>query len=155
MAAFDPTATLRAIESFLATRPELGHVQVGEPKSPPPGGKIGASLFMDSMSVVAVTVGGQPVEMHTVMVRLYSIDAFLGDSPDDWELQLSRAVGQVLAAFWGDFDLGGTIRNIDIAGEEGTPMGVQWGHIDVGGSMFRLAEITVPCKVDSSVTATQ
>tara|TARA_Y100000310_G_scaffold259499_1_gene268185 strand:- start:2475 stop:2939 length:465 start_codon:yes stop_codon:yes gene_type:complete len=151
--AFDVTSTMRAIQSFLMARPEISRVNVGDPKSPYSEGGIGGAVFMDSNSVVMLMADGQPVEMHNIAVRFYSIDAFAGETLDEWELQLARAVSVVQQALWEDADLSGTIRNIDIAGEEGQPMAVQYGYVDVGGAMHRVANLIVPCKVDSDVKA--
>ena len=53
----------------------------------------------------------------------------------------------------GEFDLGETIRNVDIGGMGGTPLSVDFGHLDVGGTIFRIADITVPMLVDDSAKA--
>ena len=137
MAAFDPTTTIRKIESFIASRPEFSDVMVGDPKAPFTSKGLGAAIFMDSQTIAELMLDGNPLEIHYVAVRVYSLDAFMGETPDEWELQLLRAVGLLQAALWGDFDLGGTLRTIDLAGEHGRPMSVEYGYVDVGGQMHR------------------
>jgi hypothetical protein len=52
----------------------------------------------------------------------------------------------------GDYDLGETIRNIDIAGIYGAGMGATWGYVDLGGKMYRIVDISLPLIVDDSAT---
>jgi len=148
--AFEITATLRAVESYLLASGYFGsQAQIGEPKSPP-GEGLTATVFMDRAGVAELTLGGKTIEQHVVTLRIYL--NMLAEPQEDVELTLAKVVQEVISDLLGDYDLGATIRNVDAAGQYGTSVGTAWGYVDVGGVMFRIADVTLPLVVDDSAT---
>ena len=148
--AFAIRNTLVALEGHLEASGYFGQVQIGEFKSAPDD-RLAASIWLVGASAYQVYLDGGSAEVHTVNVRIYR-KAF--EEPEsEIENDIAQAVSQVMSDLSGEFDLGGTIRNIDIAGMAGTPLSVDFGHLDVGGTIFRVADITVPMLVDDSATA--
>lgn len=50
----------------------------------------------------------------------------------------------LLAAYSGDFTLGGTVRDIDLLGAHGTPLKAQAAFADFQGTPLRVMEVTLP-----------
>lgn len=143
--------SLRAIESHLLAGGYLtAGVQIGEPKAPPTAPLV-AAIIMGDVAVVAVTAGGGTIERHTILVRIY--ENMLAEPEEAIELDMANVVSRVMASLIGEYDLGATIRNIDVGGQHGDALRATWGYLDVGGRMFRIADIHVGLIVDDSVMA--
>ena len=88
-----------------------------------------------------------------VTVRLYRRAAFgQGDDAGQVEAEMALAVSQISSNLIGEFDLGATMRAIDIAGQYGQAFNAQYGYVSIGTTMFRTVDITVPLIVDGSAT---
>jgi hypothetical protein len=148
--AFAIRDTLVALEGHLEASGYFGKVQVGEFKSAPDE-VFAASVWLVGASAYQVYLDGGSAEVHTVNVRIYR--RLFSESESEIEYDIAQAVSQTMSDFSGEFDLGGTIRNIDIGGIAGASLSVDFGHLDVGGTLFRVADITVPMLVDDSATA--
>mgnify|MGYP001589921058 CR=1 FL=1 len=151
MPIFNSKATLEQVHSYLAASGYFGGSQIGEPKAPPQGVKLFAAVYMMDASVTRVYVNGGLAENHVVQIRIYR-NALL-EPTKDIELELAIAVQQVASDLLGDYDLGATIREVDAGGMNGTPYKTEWGHVDLGGVVYRVADITLPLNIDDSATA--
>ena len=149
--AYDIKATLDQVLTHLLASGYAGQALILEPKSPPSGAGITCALWMTSTGVVQIMAGRNTVEVHTVNVRLYR--NMLSEPQEAIELELAQAASELLADFIGEYDLGANIRNVDVAGQFGTPIGTQWGYVQISGVMFRIVDITLPLVVDGSATA--
>ena len=144
--AFSIKATLQAITSYLAASGYVKVARLGEPKAPPEN--VTAAVFMSSVAVAQLTLG-TTIEQHVVTIRLYRN---MLDESADVELELARIVSEISSDLLGEFDLGATIRNVDAGGQYGTGLSTRWGYVDVGGTMFRVADMLIPLVVDDSAT---
>jgi hypothetical protein len=151
--AFNIKATLDAISSHIARTGYVNDVRIGEPVSPPDAiEKMHAAIYMASAGVVSLTLS-TTIEVHSVVVRLYRRAAFgQGDDAGQVEAEMALAVSQVTSNLVGEFDLGATMRNIDIAGQYGQALSATWGYITIGNTVFRTVDLTVPLVVDESAT---
>ena len=151
--AFNIKATLDAIASHIARTGYVAEVRVGEPSSPPDAiDKMHAAIYMASASVVDLTLA-TTIEQHVVTVRLYRRAAFgQGDDAGAVEAEMALAVAQITSNLVGEFDLGATMRNIDLAGQYGQSLNATFGYVSLGTTMFRTVDITVPLIVDGSAT---
>ena len=150
--AFEIGNTLHAVESYVQNLGLFQTVQIGEPKQPL-GQGIHAAIFMQTVSISTVYVGGDTRENHIVQVRIYKdMLAEQTDPQNNLESELASAVSKLMSNLLGDTDLESSIMSIDAAGMDGTQMRVDYGYIDVGGSMYRIADITVPLIVNGSAT---
>ena len=145
--------TLVQMQTYLARSGYVDEVLVGEPKSPPSSQGLTAALFLSNVGIGQITAGGQTVESHVVMLRIYR--NMLKEPTEQIEYELAEAVSNISDDLLGDFDLGARIRHIDAGGIYGTPFTVRWGYVEVSGTMFRIADITVPLVVDGSATLVQ
>jgi hypothetical protein len=156
LAAFDIQATLKALQSYMAASGHVKDVVIGEPKSPPRDDTVFAAVWMDRVRVAELTLLST-IEVHSVTVRIYRKLA-LGDNqatqaaPEESETDMAQSVQVILEAFMTDADLGASIRNIDLAGEYGEGVLVDFGHVNLSGIMYRVADITLPCIVDGSAS---
>ena len=149
--AFDASNTLDAVAGHLLASGYLRDVMIGEPKSPPNGDQLTASVFLRSINVAEVTLG-TTIESHVLMLRVFR--NMLAEPTESMEKEFAKAISSILSDIIGEFDLGGSIRSIDIAGMYGASVSVNYGYMDLGGTMFRIADITLPLIVDDSATTT-
>ena len=149
--AFDASNTLDAVAGHLLASGYLRDFMIGEPKSPPSGDQLTASVFLNSISVAEVTLG-TTIESHVLMLRIFR--NMLAEPTETMEKEFAKAVSSILSDIIGEFDLGGSVRSIDVAGIYGPSIAVSYGYLDLGGTMFRIADITLPLIVDDSATTT-
>mgnify|MGYP001187597641 CR=1 FL=1 len=144
---FNTSATMTALQSHLMSTGKFLNVQIGEPKQVMDGDGFVAGIFMDKAGVIELTLS-TPVELHVLTVRIYK--NALAEPQADWEIAGSDLFGSVATLLYGDFTLGGAVRNIDFAGENGPKYTAEWTYGDVSGPIYRMIDITIPCVVDST-----
>ena len=112
-----------------------------EPFSKPGG--VHAALWVDKLTAVPPASG-----LNTVTVRLVCLcRIYLGAETqpyDEVDAKGLAAADRLLAAWAGDFTLGGRIRNVDLKGAYGIPLDSQAGYQRIGDTQFRVFTITVP-----------
>ena len=151
--AFKTKTTLDALRTFMAASGYFkGGVEIGEPKSPPQGTGLTASIIMAAVNVSPFTLGFA-AEIHTVTVRVYQ-NAFK-ETTQNRETEMSDAVFQFIDDLLADWQLGGNIHHIDTSGEFTSGVVTTFGYLDVGGTMFRIADIVLPlvATMDATMTA--
>ena len=148
---FDIKSTLEKVESYLRADGQIPATTIGEPKSIAPGARIVGAVYMNRVTVTKLALGGETEELHVVTIRLYR--DMLAEPIKTLEVDMAVAVQRIVSDLAGDFDLGASIRNVDVAGINGTPFSTDWGHVDVGNKTYRSADITLPLIVDGSATA--
>lgn len=67
---------------------------------------------------------------------------------DDTEPAVVDAADKVVRSLMGAFTLGGLVRNVDIRGQAGTPLRVDFGYVEITGTVYRFAEIITPLIVN-------
>jgi hypothetical protein len=151
--AFNIGTTLDNITSHISASGYVNDVQVGEPISVPDANdRIFVGVWMTSASVVEVTLS-TTVEIHITNVRLYKRAALgQGDDSGDVEKDLALAVSQISSDLIGEYDLGGSVRNIDMAGQYSEGMTATWGYVQIAQTVFRMVDLVVPLIVDDSAS---
>lgn len=144
---FNIKSTLIKIQSYLQSSGYFTDSVIGEPKAAPASDGLTAAVFMRDVGIASLTLN-KTIEVHNIMVRCYC--NMLRHPPEKIELELADVVQKVIEDLLGDFDLGATIRNIDVGGSYGSSLQTSWGYIDVSGTMFRVADIALPLIVDDS-----
>lgn len=147
--AFDVRRTLEAMLSHISSGGYVRSSQIGEPKTPSEA-ILSVAVFMADSAIVATTLQ-DTIEIHTVTVRLYKKMEFT-EPGEAAEFELARVSAEIASSFMGAFDLDGTIRNVDVAGQYGQGLTSIWGTIDLGATVFRVVDILVPMIVDGSTT---
>lgn len=149
MTFWDPRPTLANAQTTLANTGVFTAVQRGEPLSPPTidPGKLLAALMWRGYVPISVPLG--TTEDHwEFLVRIYASAGMNPADAQSVEDNVSYGFSQAVAALAGDFTLGGTVRAIDWAGEGGGHIAGKWGHVTIGGTIFRAVDLEVPVIVD-------
>ena len=135
--------TLQALASHLEEHGGFNYVGIGEPARAPEGyTAVIQHVGSRSEQVTLKTT----IEIRTISVRVYHRAPL--DAPDpEIELRMGEFIDEVIEQLLGDFDLGGTIRNI-----EPTGITLEWGYQTIQSEAFRVAELKVPMTVDDSAT---
>lgn len=74
---------------------------------------------------------------------------------DDIDPEILTAMTTLIAAYSADFDLGGSIRNIDIFGMAGQKLSAQAGYVSQDGNLFRMMTLTIPCIINDMWSLSQ
>lgn len=139
----DIRAILAALESHALATGRFEKVNTHEPKSSPGNGLTSAIWVQQIRPVpagsgLAVTTGAV-----TFTQRLYT--TMLQEPQDAIDPAMVEAVDVMLRAYSGDFTLDDQIRNVDLLGSTGTPLGAQAGYVSIDRTLFRVMDITIPC----------
>ncbi len=132
----------------------LGHfetVNSHEPKNAP-GNGLHAAVWVDSIAPARGQSGLNITSALVVMnVRLYS--SMIAEPQDMIDPNLMDAADALIAAYTGDFTLGGLARNIDLLGTASgnrAPLGAQAGYLEQDKKIFRIFTLTVPLIVNDA-----
>jgi hypothetical protein len=137
---------LDAVESKVMALGLFDSINMHEPKSSP-GQQGHAAIWVQRLgpapgaSGLAATAGR--LELR---IRLYG--SMLSEPQDEIDPDMTYKVDTLLAEFSGDFDLGARVRNVDLLGAYGEPLGAQAGYLNLQNSMFRIMDITLPLIVN-------
>ena len=63
---------------------------------------------------------------------------------DDVDIAVTGAVDALMTAYCGDFEFGGSVRNVDVFGAHGAPLGAVFGFSRFDSTTYRVATLTVP-----------
>ena len=152
--AFDTSSTMDAVASHMTRSGYFpGGVQIGEYTSPPDaiGTQLAGAIFMMNSSIVLLFADGGTREVHVLMLRVYSD---FKDQTNTNEKRLALSVNQIASNILADSDLGSTIMSVDVTGQYGTGVSMEWGQLTISDRMYRVVDITLPFIVDDEATAT-
>lgn len=108
-----------------------------------PGYGLTAAVWVQRMGPIPQASGLASTTGRVVLQeRLYQ--NALSEPRDAIDPNLILAADALFTAYSGDFDLGGTIRNVDLLGANGIPLDGEAGYLDISGKMFRIFDITIP-----------
>lgn len=146
---WDPKPTMKALQSVLADTGYFeGGVLIGDVFSPP--GHFTAALMAMDLLPSQTSLSGT-IDVFTVRCRMYIPAGMTVADAETVELKAISAPLQVMAALAGKFTLAGTVRAIDWAGEESSNhYEVKWGHLQFGGTIFRMADLDLPLIIDDN-----
>lgn len=113
-----------------------------EPKNAP-GAGLHASFWLKSFRPHP-RASGLNVTSAVLTLNVRIGQNMLKEPQDDVEIEILTSGLKLMAAYSGDFDLGGTIRNVDLLGETGVPLALDGGYINVDGVLLRVGIITLP-----------
>jgi hypothetical protein len=108
-----------------------------------PGNGLHAELWADSIAPVPT---GSGLAMTSVrVVWNLRIRGSADSQPRDMiDPHMMAAADALLAAYSGDFTLGGLVRNVDLLGQAGVPLSVRAGYLPQDGKTFRVLDIVLP-----------
>jgi hypothetical protein len=142
----DITGILARIVSHAQTLGVFERVNQHEPKNSP-----GTGI---TCAIWAQAIGPYPAGSSIVSttgrivfnVRLYT--SMLMEPQDAIDPGLVTACDLLMTAYSGDFELGGTVKNIDLLGESGTPLSATAGYINIDNKNYRVITILLPLIVN-------
>jgi hypothetical protein len=144
--ALDIRTILSAVESHALASGHFVAVNGHEPKSPPTSG-ITAAVWVEQIGPAR---GGSGLDSTTarlaLYVRLYS--SLVQDPPDAIDPDLMTALDALMAAYSGDFELAGEVRQVDLLGHYGDPLGARAGYLAEAGAEYRVMTIILPLIVN-------
>jgi hypothetical protein len=140
--ALDTVAILDRVVSHALAAGYFERVNQHEPKTAP-GHGLHAAVWVDSVKPASGQSGLiATTALFVVNVRIYQ--NMIAEPQDMIDPRVMAAVDALMTAYSGDFELGGTVRNIDLMGLAGTPMNAQAGYIQQDGKVYRAVTITLP-----------
>jgi hypothetical protein len=137
--------TLALVDGLVSNAMQLGvfdSVNMHEPKSRP-GNGLTLAIWADT--IAPYTQGsGLNVTSAVVTFNLRAYTTMLHEPQDSIDPNLMQAVDTLFAQYSQDFDLGGSIRNVDLLGESGAGLSAQAGYLNQSGTIYRIVTIVLP-----------
>lgn len=126
-----------ALQSGVFERFE-GHELIGFP-----GSGITGALWVQRIrpvpSVSGLTSTSARVEL---MLRIYS--SAIQQPADGIDPAVVKAADALFVAYGGDFELGSTVRNVDVLGQTGEPLSATAGWLQMADRMLRVMDLLIP-----------
>lgn len=113
-----------------------------EPVSAPGSGLIYA-LWVKKISPIPARSGLASVSVRLELTGRVFMPAD-SEPQDDVDLAVTGAVDGLMSAYAGDFDLGGTVAEVDLLGEYGAALGADFGYANLDSTTYRVATLTLP-----------
>jgi hypothetical protein len=133
------SAALSHAQSLGLFEQVLGH----EPVSAPGSGLI-YCLWVKRITPIPARSGLDSVSARLELMGRVFLPADT-EPQDDVDVALTGAVDGLMNAYSGDFELGGTVANVDLLGMHGAPLAADFGYTGfAGGTTYRVATLTVP-----------
>jgi hypothetical protein len=141
----DSTAIINAALSDLSQTGLFETVEGHEPRSAPGNGLTVAAWVeaIDPLGNESGLASTTALLLLTVRIHLNAVSEPL----DAIDPAITQAVDAVMAAYNGDFTLGGLIKNVDIFGTYGTRLAARAGYVTISNTTYRCMNIAVPCVV--------
>lgn len=147
--AFDSAAVNGLVASVASIALKTGvfrSVNTHEPKAAP-GSGLRLAIWADTIAPIPAASGLASTSGYVVLnARAYG--NMLMKPEDEIDPRLMTAATTLISAYSADFTLGGLVRNIDLTGEYGQTLSARAGYITIGGSLYRIMTVTVPCVVN-------
>lgn len=145
--ALDITTIFNRVQEHALTSGWFTDVNGEEPKSPPDTDGLTAAVWVQD---IQPATGGSGLISTTIRltltVRLYA--GLYTEPGDAIDPRLMQALDVLLRSYSGDFDLDGTIREVDLLGQFGTPLSAKAGYLVQSGTEYRVMDITLPLIVN-------
>lgn len=116
----------------------LGH----EPVSAP-GSGLTYAVWVKNIKPVAARSGVASVSARLELTGRVYMPAD-SEPLDDVDIAVTGAVDGLMNAYAGDFELGGTVAEVDLLGEYGASLGAEFGYARFDSTTYRVATLTVP-----------
>lgn len=143
--AFD-AAAVRALfaqlESHAQTLGLFQKVNGHEPKNAP-GNGMSCAIWISDIEPLAAASG-----LAATSGRVgFTARVYLGADQEPLsgvDPEVTGAACQLMAAYSGDFDLGGLVRDVDLLGQHGAALSARAAYLEQDGRFFRVMEVTLP-----------
>lgn len=143
--ALDISTILNNVISHAMASGMFERVNQHEPKNAP-GNGLTCAVWVDRIAPTQSSGLSSTSAVVTFRIRLYS--NMLQEPQDSIDPNIVLAVDSLMTAYSGDFDLGGSVRNVDLLGLAGLPLQAQAGYLNQDSKLFRVMDITLPVIVN-------
>lgn len=138
----DVANLLDQVQSHAMALGVFDRVNLHQPLSPPSTG-VTAAVWVQEVRPVQ-TVSGLARTSARLEFRLRMYAPLQAEQQDLVDPGLLRAVDVLIAAYSGDFDLGGATMAVDLLGAHGTPLMAEAGYLTQSGVTYRVMTVTLP-----------
>lgn len=143
----DITTILARVQDHALTSGWFTEVNGEEPKSPPDTSGLTAAVWVQDIGPARGGSGLTSTSIRLALtVRLYA--GLFTEPGDAIDPRLVQALDALLRSYSGDFDLDGTVREVDLLGAYGDPLGGKAGYMLQSGTEYRVFDITLPLIVN-------
>jgi hypothetical protein len=141
----DVSSLLDAVQSHALASGVFDRVTGHEPKSAP-GSGVTAAVWAQSIGPVPSSGLASTSVRVEFMVRIYQ--SMLSEPQDAIDPAVLTAVDVLMAAYTGDFTLGGLVRQVDLLGNSGQGLSAQAGYLTQDQRTYRVVDVTLPIIVN-------
>lgn len=142
----DATGILNALVSHAAASGHFERVNTHEPKNAP-GNGLTAALWLDRIEPVRQR-SGLAASSVLLLFNLRAYTNMLAEPQDAIDPRLLAAVDALMAAYSGDFELGGQVANVDLLGAHSDGLSAQAGYLEQDNKLMRVMTIVLPLVVN-------
>lgn len=111
-----------------------------EPKTAPDNG-VSAAIWVQSIGPAESGLASTSIRL-VLTVRVFA--SFISEPQDAIDPAVVDAVDALMAAYSGDFQLSGLVRQIDLLGRGGEPLSARAGYLNQDNKIFRIMDVTLP-----------
>lgn len=141
----DALALQRALTSHAKSIGGVERVHGYDPKNAP-GSGITIALLARSTSARPSTGLNRSAALVTWIARVML--PLRNEPLDDIDPKVIGVVDRLVNSLMGGFTLGGLVRAVDIRGMAGTPLGVDYGYVEIDSKVFRIGDVLIPLIVN-------
>lgn len=135
---------VKALESHAQKTGLFLSTAIHEPKDAP--GKLHCAFYVAGIRPYPQGSGlNKSSAVVTIMGRVYV--NMIQEPQDDIDPAVVAATDTLMQKYSTDNTLGSNLMTIDLLGMSGEQLAARAGYINVGGTMFRSMDITIPCIV--------
>lgn len=138
-------AIISTVQDHALKQGVFERVNKHEPKAAP-GKGLTCAIWLDRVTPLKSSGLAKTSVLLVLNVRIMS--SMLQEPQDGIDGDMADAADKLLTAYSGDFQLGGAARNVDLLGEQGTPLSGQAGYVNQDNRLYRVFTITLPIIVD-------
>ena len=135
------TGLFAALSSHAQTLGVFDRVNEHEPMNAPKNGLTCAFWFVRLAPFPAGSGLSSTSGLVVFSARIYKPTQLPQGSED---ADVMAAADALMAAYSGDFALGGLVRNVDLLGQSGMQLSAQAGWLPFGDTTFRTIDVTIP-----------
>lgn len=141
--AIDVRSVIDLVASHASSLGCFDRVQKHEPKSAPSGERPSFAVYVSALAPLARSSGLAMTSARLELTgRIYR--GFITEPEDEIDPDLAESLDLLMAAYTGDFELGGLARNIDLLGAHGQGLSARAGYLRVDNKIFRVMDIIIP-----------
>lgn len=138
-------AIWNALNSHVQTLGYFDIVQMHEPKSAPPNGPTGlaCAMFLADLRPIPMASGLDATSVR-IEITARICRSFKAAPEDMIDVNMAMACAAIMGSLTSDFDLGGTIRNVDLMGAHGNALAARAGYQKIDTANYRIMDVTIP-----------